>query len=134
MPPQLVNLVANEHRMETISRSLASAYRPRVLGERPAFRGGANPIWKKGGGWRIGADRLKRIIGREENLGFELLTDVRELGCTRHKKAEKLLGSYRAKVAVTILSKNMFRCSYCGERTMMQVRNRLPFSIDVKSS
>lgn len=57
----------------------------------------------------------------------------REFGCIKHKKAEKLLGSYRAKVAVSILSKNMFRCSYCGENTVMQVRMRCSRSIGVKS-
>ncbi len=48
----------------------------------------------------------------------------RNLGCTRHKSAVKLLGSYQADVAVSVLFKGKFRCPYCGERTMMQVRDR----------
>jgi hypothetical protein len=48
----------------------------------------------------------------------------RNLGCTRHRTAEKLLGSYQAEVAVAVLFKDKFRCPYCGERTVMQVRER----------
>ncbi len=48
----------------------------------------------------------------------------RNLGCTRHKTAEKLLGSYQAEVAISVLFRDKFRCPYCGERTVMQVRER----------
>lgn len=49
---------------------------------------------------------------------------LRNLGCTKHKSAETLLGSYQAEVAIAVLFKDKFRCPYCGERTAMQVRER----------
>lgn len=48
----------------------------------------------------------------------------RKLGCTKHKSAETLLGSYQAEVAASVLFKDKFRCPYCGERTAMEVRER----------
>lgn len=42
--------------------------------------------------------------------------------CSKHKSARKLLGSYRLKVALSILHKSCFICPYCGEPTAMQVR------------
>jgi hypothetical protein len=49
---------------------------------------------------------------------------LRKLGCTKHRTAETLLGSYTAEVAVAVLFKGKFRCPYCGERTAMEVRER----------
>jgi hypothetical protein len=49
---------------------------------------------------------------------------LRKLGCTKHRTAETLLGSYTAEVAVAVLFKDKFRCPYCGERTAMEVRER----------
>lgn len=44
--------------------------------------------------------------------------------CSKHRNAGKLLGSYRLKVAMTVLFKDSFRCPYCGEPTAMEVRQR----------
>lgn len=44
--------------------------------------------------------------------------------CSRHRNAVKMLGSYRLKVAHSIIFRDSFRCPYCGEPTAMQVRKR----------
>jgi len=44
--------------------------------------------------------------------------------CAVHSNARTILWSYRLRVACTILFKNQFRCPYCGEPTVMQVRER----------
>ena len=37
--------------------------------------------------------------------------------CSKHRKAKRLLGSYRLRVACTVIFRNYFRCPYCGEPT-----------------
>jgi cytochrome bd-type quinol oxidase subunit 1 len=45
--------------------------------------------------------------------------------CSKHRSARKLLGSYRLKVAVAVLSKGRFHCPYCHEPSALELRNRL---------
>ena len=45
-------------------------------------------------------------------------------GSVKNRRALRLLGSYRFRVAVTILTKGHFRCPYCGEFTSVEVRRR----------
>lgn len=45
-------------------------------------------------------------------------------GCQKHRKAHQLLGSYRLKVASSVLLHNSFRCPYCGESSRCLVRER----------
>lgn len=40
---------------------------------------------------------------------------MRSLKCSHHSKAKRLLRSYRLRIAIDILLKGHFRCSYCGE-------------------
>ena len=44
--------------------------------------------------------------------------------CSKNRKAKKLLGSYRLHVAGSILTRNYYRCPYCGEPTELAVRAR----------
>ncbi|MBK1882154.1 hypothetical protein JIN85_07000 [Luteolibacter pohnpeiensis] len=44
--------------------------------------------------------------------------------CSRHRNAKKLMGSYKLRVATSITFKGNFRCPYCGEPTLMEVRQR----------
>lgn len=41
-----------------------------------------------------------------------------------HSKARKLLGSYRLRVALSILFRNWFTCPHCNEPTAMKLRPR----------
>ena len=45
-------------------------------------------------------------------------------GCQKHRKAHRLLGSYRLEVASSVLLHNSFRCPYCGESSRCCVRDR----------
>lgn len=45
--------------------------------------------------------------------------------CTKHRRAQSLLGSHRLRVATSILFANQFRCPYCNEPTGMEVRSRI---------
>lgn len=42
--------------------------------------------------------------------------------CNKHRRARKLLGSYRLRVAFQILTQNKFDCPYCSEPTELKVR------------
>jgi hypothetical protein len=42
--------------------------------------------------------------------------------CTKHRSAKTLLGSHRLRVAVSLLCTGRFRCPYCGEPTLLEVR------------
>lgn len=45
-------------------------------------------------------------------------------GCQKHRKARRLFGSYRYRVAGAVLLTGSFRCPYCGESTACRVRSR----------
>jgi len=44
--------------------------------------------------------------------------------CRPHRHARSLLGSYRLRVALTILLRNAFHCPYCHEPTAMEAREK----------
>ena len=44
--------------------------------------------------------------------------------CVKHRNATRLFGSYRLRVAHSIVWEGCFRCPYCGETTLMEVRQR----------
>ena len=44
--------------------------------------------------------------------------------CAKHRNARPLLGSYRLRVALGILSRDSFLCPYCHEPSAMEVRTR----------
>jgi hypothetical protein len=44
--------------------------------------------------------------------------------CSRHRSARRLLGSYRLRVATSVLFTGTFRCPYCGESTILEARER----------
>jgi len=39
------------------------------------------------------------------------------MGCMKHRKAKRLLGCYRLRVAFAIMFTERFRCPYCNEST-----------------
>ena len=45
-------------------------------------------------------------------------------GAMRNRNARRLFGSYRLRVALSTVMKSYFRCPYCGEPTVMEVRER----------
>ncbi|MES2920848.1 MAG: hypothetical protein V4819_04850 [Verrucomicrobiota bacterium] len=47
-------------------------------------------------------------------------------GCSKHRHARTLFGSYRLRAAIAILFRNSFLCPYCHEPSVMEVRSRQP--------
>lgn len=47
------------------------------------------------------------------------------MGCVKHRRARRLMGSYQLRVALSIMFKEKFRCPYCNEPTAVEVRERL---------
>lgn len=45
-------------------------------------------------------------------------------GCQKHRKAQRLFGSYRYRVAGSVLLTGSFRCPYCGESSACRVKPR----------
>jgi len=45
-------------------------------------------------------------------------------GCSKHRHAKTVLGSYRLRVSLAVLFKGSFRCPYCNEPSIMEVRDR----------
>jgi hypothetical protein len=45
--------------------------------------------------------------------------------CAKHRRARSFLGSYRLRVALSILFKGTFHCPYCSEKSAMTVRRRV---------
>ncbi len=46
------------------------------------------------------------------------------LGCVKHRKAKRFLGSYPLRVALAITFREQFRCPYCNEPTGMEIREK----------
>lgn len=44
--------------------------------------------------------------------------------CSKHRRARKLLGSNRLRVAVAVWTRGKFTCPYCNERSELKVRER----------
>ncbi len=57
-----------------------------------------------------------------------LVPPVAHRDCTKHSSARPLFGSYRLRVANSVIFKNHFRCPYCGEFTTMETRADRPRS------
>jgi hypothetical protein len=51
-------------------------------------------------------------------------TPLARKACVKHRNATRLFGSYRLRVAHSIIWKGYFRCPFCGETTVMEVRQR----------
>jgi len=43
--------------------------------------------------------------------------------CAKHKRAKRFLGSYRLRVALSILTMGHFLCPYCNEYTRLELRD-----------
>jgi hypothetical protein len=45
-------------------------------------------------------------------------------GCTKHRDARSFLGSHRLRVSLAVIFTNSFRCPYCHEPTILELRDR----------
>ena len=53
-----------------------------------------------------------------------LTPSLAKKACSKNRGAQRFLGSYRLKVATSIILTNSFRCPYCNEPTVLEVRQR----------
>lgn len=53
-----------------------------------------------------------------------LTPSLAKKSCSKNRGAQRFLGSYRLKVATSIILTNSFRCPYCNEPTVLEVRQR----------
>ncbi len=45
-------------------------------------------------------------------------------GCSKHRNAKRVAGSHRFPVAMGVLFKHHFRCPFCNEPTLLELRER----------
>ena len=65
---------------------------------------------------------LQWLISTRANCPLCMTPVLGNKGCSKHRTAKSLLGSHRLRVAVSILFTSRFRCPYCGEPTLLEVR------------
>jgi hypothetical protein len=53
-----------------------------------------------------------------------LTPSMAKKNCSKNRNARRLLGSYRLRVATSIIFNGHFRCPYCNEPTVLEVRKR----------
>ncbi|MEO8613979.1 MAG: hypothetical protein ABI600_02475 [Luteolibacter sp.] len=51
-------------------------------------------------------------------------TALSRSGCTKHRNARTFFGSYRFRVACSVIFRKCFCCPYCGESTTIKARPR----------
>lgn len=64
------------------------------------------------------------IISRRTNCPLCMTPVLAAKHCSKHRRARTLLGSYRLRVAFAIVFQNSFKCPYCNEDTLLQLRER----------
>ena len=74
------------------------------------------------GGLVIFLTILGRIMAQRTKCPLCMVPVLGASSCAKHRKAQKLLGSYRLRVAMTSLFLCYFACPYCQEMTAMEVR------------
>lgn len=65
---------------------------------------------------------MQWLVARRANCPLCLTPVLARKGCAKHRTARPLFGSHRLRVALAVLFRDRFRCPYCGEPTLMQVR------------
>lgn len=66
----------------------------------------------------------KWILTRRTRCPLCMVPPMARNGCSRHRQARTLLGSYPLRVAGYIVLRGYFRCPYCNEPTAIEVRQR----------
>lgn len=65
---------------------------------------------------------MQWLVARRANCPLCMTPVLARKGCAKHRSARPLFGSHRLPVALAVLFRDRFRCPYCGEPTLMQVR------------
>lgn len=64
------------------------------------------------------------LIAERTRCPLCLCSVLSEKGCCKHREAKSFLGSYRLRVALAVVFKGSFRCPYCDEPSVLEVRTR----------
>lgn len=67
---------------------------------------------------------LQMLVAQRVRCPLCMTPPLGTKSCQKNRKARPLFGSYRLRVACAVLAKDHFRCPYCGEPTMLEVRDR----------
>lgn len=66
---------------------------------------------------------LQWLVSSRANCPLCITPVLSSKGCMKHRSAKPLFGSYRLRVAVSLLCTGRFRCPFCGEPTLLEVRH-----------
>ena len=72
----------------------------------------------------IPASITQWIIAQQTKCPLCITPPLANKDCSKNKNAKTLLGSYRFRVSASILLRNHFRCPYCNEPTVLEVRKK----------
>jgi hypothetical protein len=67
---------------------------------------------------------LQWILAQRTRCPLCLTPTLASKKCSKHRNSTPLFGSYRLKVALSVLFRGWFRCPYCNEPSAMKVRER----------
>lgn len=67
---------------------------------------------------------LQWLIAERTNCPLCVTAVLAKRNCSNHRHARKFLGSQRLRIALSILFTNSFRCPYCHEPTVLEIRDR----------
>jgi hypothetical protein len=64
------------------------------------------------------------IVAARARCPLCLTPSLSKKSCSKNRNAKRLLGSYRLRASASIIFHNNFRCPYCNEPTVLEVRQR----------
>jgi hypothetical protein len=76
-----------------------------------------------GGGLVLSAP-IQWLIAQRTRCPLCLTPVLSEKSCSKHRQAKTFLGSYRLRVALSVMFKGSFRCPYCNEPSVLEIRTR----------
>jgi hypothetical protein len=62
------------------------------------------------------------MIASRTNCPLCMTAVLAPRACMKNRRARSIIGSHRLRVALAILFKSRFRCQYCNEPTLMELR------------
>lgn len=81
-------------------------------------------LWMIAGSLLLGI--LQWLLSSRPHCPICLAHPIAHHACSKHRNARQFFGSYRLRVACTIIFMNYFRCPYCGEATAVEARPGSP--------
>jgi hypothetical protein len=73
-------------------------------------------------GLSVGITFVQWIFSSSAKCPLCMMPPLGRRGCSRNRDAKRLLGSYRLRVALSILLKGRFRCPFCNEPTVLRLK------------